>query len=218
MNFLSTFRPLIINSRGRSAVKTFGLKPYIDASCRREPDFESEFPSISAVCHAGKFAPRLNEGDVVVFMTVKNKYPPISFRHWRLVSILRIQKKFKSHEEASIWYSSKNLPLPSNCMVEGNKPFPLEKTAGPMPFEKCKRLGEPIKIVNFWDSFYKKRVEKHSVFLACKAEYLELNNPIVITDDQLLEFFGNIPGTRNPPRISDDQLEKIQEFIRNRKQ
>ena len=42
--YLSSFYPLICTNKGRKAVEEFNLPPYIDGSCRREPDFENEYP------------------------------------------------------------------------------------------------------------------------------------------------------------------------------
>jgi hypothetical protein len=74
--FLATFHPLIRTSRGRKAVQEYRLPPFIDGSCRREPDFESPFPSITAICRAGNFAPRLRVDDQVVYLTVKAACAP----------------------------------------------------------------------------------------------------------------------------------------------
>ena len=71
--FLATFRPLIHSPGGRDAARRYGLPPFIDGSCRREPDLESPFPSITATCRAGKFAPRLVVGDRVAYLTVKGQ-------------------------------------------------------------------------------------------------------------------------------------------------
>jgi len=42
--FLATHRPLIQTLCGRQAAARKCLLPFIDGSCRREPDFESHFP------------------------------------------------------------------------------------------------------------------------------------------------------------------------------
>lgn len=214
--FLSSFQPININKRGLTAIEAFGLKPYIDGSCRREPDFESKYPSISALCHASKFAPRLKEEDVIVFITVKKSYYPYNFSHWRLVAILKVIKRFETHDEAKEWYLSKNLPIPSNCMVEGNKPLPLEMTTWPKPYSKYKKIKDFDRIINIWDKHYKERVQKHGTFLICEAKFLELSNPPVLTDEKMKKIFGKIPVTRNPPKISEDQFEKISEITKNK--
>lgn len=80
---------------------------FVDASCRREPDFESEYPSISCVCHGDKFAPRLIEGDRVAFLTVKLKLPRDRAACYRFVAALHVMKRFESHAEAAEWYRAK---------------------------------------------------------------------------------------------------------------
>ena len=87
--FLATYRPLIQSASGRAAVRKHALSPFIDGSCRREPDFESAFPSITAMCRAGNFAPRLQIGDRIAYLTVKGKYLGHHEPGWRLVAVLR---------------------------------------------------------------------------------------------------------------------------------
>src|SRR5437879_479234 len=57
--FLATYHPLAQTSCGRQAIREHALLPFIDGSCRREPDFESRFPSITATCRGRNCAPRL---------------------------------------------------------------------------------------------------------------------------------------------------------------
>jgi len=45
--YVVTYRPLESTATGRR-VKTD--PPFADGSCRREPDLESKFPSITALC------------------------------------------------------------------------------------------------------------------------------------------------------------------------
>src|SRR5262245_28127631 len=99
--FLATFRPLIQTSDGRYAAKSNGLAPFIDGSCRREPDFESPFPSITATCRSGKFAPRLQVADRVAYLTVKGKYFNDRQPGWRLVAVLRVIERFETHTAAA---------------------------------------------------------------------------------------------------------------------
>src|SRR5580692_3714674 len=99
--YLAKYVPLILD--GQRAVTQFNIPPYVDASCRREPDLECEFPSISALCRGELFAPHLKEGDEVVYITIKNHYGE-TFRHWRIVARLKIFKRFNTHPEAAAWY------------------------------------------------------------------------------------------------------------------
>jgi hypothetical protein len=104
---LTSFHPLCENKIGQNAVAEYGHKPYIDESCRREPDFEHAFPSITALCRQGVFAPYLRVNDIVVYMTVKGKWDT-SYFHRRLVAILEVIERKETHEQAQEWIKMKN--------------------------------------------------------------------------------------------------------------
>jgi hypothetical protein len=95
--YLVTCRPLIATRHGITAARRHGLPPFVDASCRREPDFENPRPSISAICRGRNFAPRLRVGDLAVYLTVKGRYPGLAEPHWRLVAVLEVVERFPSH-------------------------------------------------------------------------------------------------------------------------
>ena len=197
MNFINAFRPLSVNKDGSEASRRFGLPPFIDGSIRREPDLQSRFPSITALCRAGLFAPRLMPGDRLVYVTVKGRYPPYRFPHWRLVALLHVIAKFQSHSEASAWYSERGLPLPSNCLVPGNNPTPVEMSALPG--------RDPRE----WELGYQLRARKVPVFLVCDPIYLELNEPLPIGEDDMIAALGRIPGLQNPPSLADGEYDRF---------
>ena len=95
---------------------------------RREPDFESAFPSISASSRGKNFAPCLRPGDTVVYTTTKGRWGPAEIGrvelHWRLVAVLEVFQRFETHDEAARWYRGQGLAVPGNCVVEGNPPLP----------------------------------------------------------------------------------------------
>ena len=205
MHYLNSFRPLCFNKLGQIAINKYGLPPFVDASCRREPDFQSPYPSISALCRGAMFAPRLREGDSVVYVTVKGRYEPARFSHWRLVSILRVVRRFESHKDAAAWYSSNGLPVPSNCMVEGNSCLPYDMTIGVIPPNKFGSTSNTDALLRIWDRGYKDRASKYGVFLACEADFLELNQPPILTNEMMLQIFRRTPPTLNPPPISGSE-------------
>jgi hypothetical protein len=118
---LVKYSPLNSTEAGQRAVARFGLPPYADGSCRREPDFESQHPSITALCRRSLFAPHLKEGDEVLYLTVKDFYGK-TFKHRRVVAVLKVLKRFDSQSDAARWYAAQGENLPSNCMVLGNPP------------------------------------------------------------------------------------------------
>jgi hypothetical protein len=161
------------------------------------------------------FAPRLQTGDTVAYMTVKGRYEPEQFSHWRLVAILRVIRRFESHKQAAAWYQDSNLPLPSNCVVEANDPLPYDLTIGLLPPNK---FGEGLSTeekLRKWDLGYKVRARKHGVFLACAADFLELNVPPILTGEAMLKIFGRVPPTLTPPSISENEYAALAEIAFN---
>jgi hypothetical protein len=200
-NFLCSFRPLVASKQGQEAVQNHRLKPFVDASCRREPDFEAQFPSISALCRKEYFAPRLRVGSKVVYITKKGRYLGSTDNHWRLVAVLEVTTSFQSHAEAANWYIQNGECLPSNCMVNGNPAMPLDKTDG---FHSD---------IRHWDAIYRLRAKQCGVFHICSKElYCELENPPIVTEQMMIEVFGYIPATRNPPSISENAVSRFLEI------
>ncbi len=210
--FLVTFRPLAASPAGRAAARAHGLPPFLDGSCRREPDFESTFPSITAICRARNLAPGLQVRDRVAYLTVKGRYLDNVESGWCFVAVLRVIRRFPTHRDAASWYKSKGLSVPSSCFVEGNPPIPLEFTDRRPP-PKIRKLvvaeRQAARTIRLWDATYRQRVAKCPVFLVTKAEFLELNKPPLIVAADMLEVFGVIPATRNPLEIKCEQLARL---------
>jgi len=208
---LVTFKPLCFNKQGRTAIQRYGFPPYIDASCRREPNLQSAYPSITALCRANLLAPKLEEGDEVAYITKQGAYKPHRFAHWRLVAILRVHRRFNSHEDAAAWYGEQGLPLPSNCMVSGNVPLPFDMTGGFPP--KVAKTGANVDVgMRLWDKDYKERAKEWSVFVVCEASFLDLYEPPVITREMMSGIFGGTPQTQNPQPIKAEQFEALRKI------
>ena len=208
--FINEFRPLAKTANGRQAIEQHKLPPFIDASCRREPDLQSKIPSITALCRGGFFAPRLLEGNVVAYMTAKFAYPLDTPPTRRLVAVLRIRKSWRSaegqpgteaHAQAAKWYHEQVLPLPSNCMAEGNKPMPLDKT------------DRYMSNLRLWDRHYRHVAEEHGVFHACESIFCEVNDPPRLTNRQLVEWFGAIPNTREFSPLPTEKFVKMLRWL-----
>ncbi len=212
-HFLCSFRPLCGNAAGRAAVTCGSLPPFIDGSCRREPDFQSSNPSISALCRSTKFAPRLWPGDSVAYITNQGIYG--GEVGWALVAILNIVKRFESHEVAAEWYRTNGFAVPSNCMVPGNAPQPYHLTNQMPPAAVAAHIGSEAdheRAVRLWDRTYARRASECGVFLACKADFLELWHPPVLRRSDLIAIFGRVPGTQNPPKITVEQFSALAHF------
>jgi hypothetical protein len=217
--FLATFRPLIQTVGGRTATQQHSLPPFIDGSCRREPDFESRFPSITGICRAGNFAPRLQVGDRVAYLTVKGRYAGDQVPGWRLVAVLRVCHRFSDHNKAAGWYARQACPLPSNCLVDSNPPKAFELTNRNPPAKVKRRVtaeSDSRLAIRLWDATYRRRVREWPVFLVTKVEFLDLIRPPQLREADLVNVFGKVPGTRNPPKITCDQVERLVEVATGR--
>ena len=215
--FLATYRPIVQTSYGRQAVRAHALPPFIDGSCRREPDFESPFPSITATCRSGNFAPRLQVGDRVAYLTTKGKYLGDTEVGWRLVAVLRVIHRFDSHCEAASWYKQHNESLPNNCHIDGNPPKKFELTNGNPPAEIKRRVaaeGDYTRAIRLWDSTYHQRITRWPIFLVTEADFLNLADPPQIHESQMRDVFGYMPATLNPPKIACEQLRALVQIAR----
>lgn len=214
--FLTTYRPLCRTRQGREAVERFGLKPFIDGSCRREPDFEAQFPTITALCRGRMFAPRLVVGDRIAYVTKKGRYEVDHAPHWRLVALLQVLHRFESHEAAATWYIRRSLSVPRNCMVTGSTPAPLHLTDGKLPKLLSARAGMllPERIVQLWDAGYASRAKANPQVLVCEAAFMNLISPPVIRDEDWINWVGRVPATRTPPAIGSDVWEHLEERAR----
>jgi len=210
MRYLVSFHPLCATRRGRDAVLRHGFPPFSDGSCRREPDLELSHPSISALCRNRRFAPRLQIGDSVAYISIANRYNRPE-QHWRLVALLQVLHRFETHEDAERWYREHEPRLPGNCMVPGNPPLALTQTGGPGDAdlrEKISRVPD-ADIVAEWDRRYAERVKGTPVFLACLPIAVNLRDPPAISRSDWLSWHGRVPGTQSyfrPPESLWSQL------------
>jgi hypothetical protein len=187
---LNSYRPLCMSGVGRERAERHGIAPYVDGSIRREPDFECEYPSISGICRCNKLVGRLHKGDVVAYVTLKYG------GERRLVSILEVVERFDNHGAAALWYREHTGGVPRNCMVTGNPPLPQDMAQPCQCKQGCKG----------WDGEYRERARKYPLFLACRAQYLELWHPPLVPED----IFGRpFPRTQTPPYLSADELSRL---------
>ena len=196
--YLCSYWPLCKTLGGRRAVVKYGLPPFVNGLSRREPDFEHRVPAITASSRGRNFAPRLWPGDTVVYTTTKGRWGDVRCAHWRLVAVLEIIERFETHGAAAEWYRAEDLPLPSNCVVEHNPPLPVPLTL------HHGRLHD-----DEWDRTCIARAAEVGTLLACTPRLLELHDPAVITQEDLLAIFGTVPNTRTPPEISDAALDQL---------
>ena len=195
--YLVTFHPLCGTRAGRKAILREQLPPFIDASIRREPDFQARPPSVSALCRKQFFATRLKAGDIVVYLATKAKYRGAAAAHWRVVAVLRVRKVFSSHERAAEWYRQRNRRLPRNCVVAGNPPLRLsEAGAAPQDRKSC-------------DGTYKAIAKTWKRFLACTPLSLRLHRPSVLTHSVAVACLGHAPVTQTPKKEPGRKVRRL---------
>lgn len=220
---LNSFRPLCMNNLGHKAISTFGFPPFIDASCRREPDFQNPCPSISSLCRQGVFAPHLQLGDIVLYITVKGKYTVRKEAHHRLVAVLQVENIFSNHAQGQIEYLSQGYETPSNCIVPGNYPYNFDQTAG--DFKTKKELNGYLRKdantqfligrrrLKHWDKKYSDKSLKWSCFVKTKILYMNLQDPKPIFVHNFNAIFNKMPNTRTPNKISSNQFTELLKLI-----
>lgn len=197
--FLATFRPLCATAAGRSAVERRACPPFVDGSCRREPDFEATRPAITALSRGAQFAPRLRAGDQVAYVTTVGRYGELEEDHWRLVALLRVAQRFESHADAAAWYTRSRLALPRNLVVPGNAPLAFEHTDGVGADPDAEKSRD---IVKRWEAEHRERAAQYGTVLLCDVLFRELQDPPVITRAQWTSWCGGVPRTRTPPEIA----------------
>ncbi|MCC6230705.1 MAG: hypothetical protein IT432_15955 [Phycisphaerales bacterium] len=191
---LNSYAPLVASARGREASQEYGIPPFVDGSIRREPDLENPRPSISCICRGDRFAPRLEVGDHVAYMTRKHRYG-LTIPQRRLTAIVRVDRLFESHEEGAAWYREQGLSIPSNCIVTGSEPFPVRMSHR---IERHRRSDEED-WARRWDAGYRARVRKNGRFVCCEPLWIDLSwNAPQVHEEDLVAVFGAVPGTRNP--------------------
>lgn len=219
---LNSFRPMCFTDLGIDAIVKYKFPPFIDASCRREPDFENPFPSISALCRQGQFAPHLRKNDIVVYMTIGGQFKQYKQGH-HLVAILQVEEVYQTHEIGKAEYVKANLPLPSNCMVLNNPPFDFDKTAGNFKNKSQQKtfnskteeektdIGE--RLLRIWDEVYLNRTKHWECFVKTRPIYVDIQNPTQILHSDFEYIFGKIPNTRTPNKISKKQLVELARLV-----
>ena len=212
---LNSFRPLCSTTLGLEAIEKYNLPPFIDASCRREPDFQNSYPSISALCRQGRFAPHLRKDDIIVYMTTGGQLQPYKQGH-HLVAILQVEEVYKTHEMGKSGYLDANLSIPSNCMVIENPPNDFDKTAG--NFERISQLKTFLsrteeqrleigrRLLKSWDENYLQRSINFGCFVKTKPLYLNFDNPTQILYSDFDFIFGKVPNTQTPNKLTEKQF------------
>lgn len=201
--YLVSYKPLVLTKTGREASTRYSLPPFIDGSIRREPDLEHSSPSITCICRVAHFAPRLRVGDIVVYYATKWKYGA-GEAHRRVTAILRVARLFDSHAAAAAWYHDRALPLPNNCLVRDNPPYPVAQSHRHV---KGAAAMDDVTLARLWERKYQERAGDHGRFVVCERLWQDLSwEAPRLHDEHLLDVFGRMPITRIPKALPLDRL------------
>lgn len=206
--YLNSFKPLCATKQGRLAVQQFSYPPFIDGSCRREPDFQHPFPAITQLCRPGKLLPRLNIGDLVMYITKQGKYN-LNYPNWKVIGILEVIDLIDSHTAAESYYKNNHGLVSQNVMCKSTNPKQFAHTHGDSGFNNNNM--PPARTISIWDNFYQSRANNYPR-LAITQVYdnnLNLYNPKTIDCSILRNIFRKIPGTQNSKNISLYQMHQI---------
>lgn len=204
--YLNSYAPLVASKAGRTASKLYGIQPFVDGSIRREPDLEHDYPAITCLCRADKFAPRLAAGDIVAYMLRKDRYGQ-NYAQRRLTAVLRVLGVLPSHAAGAKWYQERQLSLPNNCWIRGNSAKPFEQSHRR---HKISNTLAPTQTHRAWDIGYRARAMKYGTFVVCERLYHNLSwSAPEVTEPHLEAVFGAVPGTRNPGRWTIQHAEQL---------
>lgn len=188
MIYLLLYSPLANSTYGRGVAARNGIPPYVDASCRREPDFELPSPFISGLCRPA-FIAALAVGDVLVYITKKSA---VHREGRRLVAVLQMSTVFGSHADAAIWYQGCGIRVPHSCIVPGNDPLPIHLTNPKMTAGTAKFKDSKV-----WDrAVYVPRARSCAKCFSTSALFLNLHSPPIVDDDFWIQRLGGDPGQR----------------------
>jgi hypothetical protein len=186
--YLLSYCPLAHSRYGREVATRNGMPPYVDASCRREPDFELTSPFVSGLCRPN-FISTLNVGDVLVYVT---KMSAVHREGRRLVAVLQLDRPFVSHAAAAAWYQASGVRPPYSCIVPGNDPLPITVTNPKMTPGTAKFTDSKL-----WDrAVYAPRAKGCTQCFSCSALFLNLHTPPIVSDDFWIQRLGGDPGQR----------------------
>ena len=191
MLYLLSYAPLANSTYGRGVAAQNGIAPYVDASCRREPDFELDSAFVSGLCRP-RFIATLAVGDVLVYVTKKST---VHREGRRLVAVLQLNRPFASHAAAAAWYQAKGLRVPYSCIVPGNDPLPIDLTNPNMTSASRAAQYADSKV---WDRFvYKPRAKGSVKCFPCSALFLNLHAPPIVNDEFWVQFGCDPKRTQN---------------------
>lgn len=212
--YLCFYDPLIATKQGRRALFTHPLPSFIDGSCRREPDLDLDYPSVSSIRDGQSLVPNLRVGDKLVYLASKEFYFGSTVAHWRLVAILNVFEEFRSHRDAFLWYAQLGSRIPSNCLVDTNDPEPFGLTHGCVPPQLKDKVGKVTheELVRLWDAEHWHSAGRQPLFFATEPVHLEIVAPNYLTREDMRTIMGTSQLSQKWHNLTAEQYDKFMAF------
>jgi hypothetical protein len=91
-------------------------------------------------------------------------------------------------------------------MVPGNPPKPIQHSHRRNKHNHC----ENEKLSRLWDAGYRRRADRYKAFVVGQPIFIDLSwEAPIITDELLKQYFGHVPGTRNPGRLPSEHFDQF---------
>jgi len=199
--WINKYRPLAASRGGVQAAASAGDALFVDGSHRREPYLSRDLATISSICRGRNFAPRLEIGDVVVYLTTKAHHADDTEKSIRLPAVLEVVQMHPSHEAAAKWLIGRELPLPPNCVVSGNDGLDADACIPCWPATRATA-----------EERYRTRATQYPMYFICRPLWLNLESPPIVTDSMLMSALGRVPVVRTPTTW---ERRKVRALLRN---
>ena len=147
-------------------------------------------------------------GDLVIYITKLGRYG--SNPHWKLIGILEVIDLVCNHEQALHYYTKIGLPVSQNIMCGATSPVPLDHTHGISGYNISN--ADAHFVIKKWDAGYNYRALKYPAVAISQVwkDVIHLDNPPIINHGMMRSIFGRIPGTQNPPQLTEAEWQNFQ--------
>lgn len=169
-HLLLSYHPLASTPNGRKIAARFGRDLFEDGSPRTEPNLKHEIPSVSSLCRGKRVVTSVEQGSMLVYVTVKRRYFGSVESVQFLTAILEVARVLEDHKQALNHYAEEGLEVPRNVVLVPQLPA-NEST---FPYDRIlRRYVTPIES----EETYQKRGALYGKYILCRAKYLNLTDP-----------------------------------------
>jgi hypothetical protein len=113
------------------------------------------------------------------------------------------------HNAALDFYNQDNMAVSQNIIGKSTSPFPLDYTHGISAHNNSDT--DALRVIEKWNADYMFRAKQYPKVAITRVwnGILYLDNPPIINHQMMKSIFGRIPGTQNPPKLSDGEWQNF---------